>query len=254
MQHLDECTTSAGANCRTLSDACAAPREGETCQTVYWQSDADCNESCTYAGDSLLCSKITPFCQSDPPKATSLFSSQTQSANSNFGTSANACVIDPKAVFIDIPNYDQLIATYYNKSNLTKSPITSMPNTLSANGLYKVDGDLNIDANPSGSGTQIFFVEGNLNINTNYTFGSTFDSGTVFVVKKDVNIAPSVTQINAVIVSEGTIYTAGANCQTNNEPASQLIINGSLIAITDTIPSPIRFCRKLANNTEAAEK
>lgn len=174
-----------------------------------------------------------------------------------FGTSGG-CIIDPKSAFIPfkIPTYDDLKSIYYDQSKAARS--TSLPTTLtsaysfSGDSVYFVNGDLTISSSPGGSGNQVIFVNGNLNINVSYDYGGA-SAGTLFVVKDDINISASVTNINAVLMAGGFIYTAGAGCSLATNPGinSQLIINGSLIALTDN-KAP-RFCRKLTDNSQPAE-
>lgn len=123
------------------------------------------------------------------------------------------------------------------------------------------NGDLTISVNNTGSYTGVVFVEGKLDITGNYCYGSTCPSGTVapnigavFVVKGSVNIAPSVTRVDAVIIAEGKIYTAGALCSlaTSSGNDNQLVINGSLISLNDA--NEIVFCRNLADDSQPAEK
>ncbi|MFH1536169.1 MAG: hypothetical protein ABIC96_03830, partial [Patescibacteria group bacterium] len=99
------------------------------------------------------------------------------------------------------------------------------------------------------------FVDGNLTIGpipgNKLTTGASV--GLVFVVEDDVNIDPTVTQIDAVIISSGTIYTAGAGCANSAvTTANALTVNGGLVSLSDV--SPIKFCRKLSDNSLAAEK
>jgi len=112
--------------------------------------------------------------------------------------------------------------------------------------------------------TVVFFIDGDLNIKQNYTYGSP-TTGTVFVVKGNVYISPSVTRIDAVIISGKTICTAAnfssssASCPANYVTVpQQLVVNGSLISLTDAFP--IAFRRTLDpnlpvnNNNTPAEK
>lgn len=127
--------------------------------------------------------------------------------------------------------------------------------------IYLINGDLTVNGNNTGTNSGVVFVEGNLNFNQNYTYGSAL-TGTVFVVSGDVNIHIDVTRIDAVIISNGIICTAfdGGICPGSNIVAQPLIINGSLISIKQPNPAdinppplPIRFRRSLAVNSAAAE-
>lgn len=164
------------------------------------------------------------------------------------------CVENERAGFVSykLPTYDDLKSIYYDQSKVSnKNIITSLPGNLSGETLYLANGNLDVNSSPGGGGSVIFFVNGNLNINSIYTNGSP-TSGTVFVVKGDINIKDTVDRIDAVLISQGTIYTAGAGCATTNVPANQLLVNGSLISLNSA--NPIKFCRKLTDNTLPAEK
>ncbi len=197
-------------------------------------------------------------CTDGPTRATGLVTSPTLSGS--FGTSSGACVIDPKsAPFLPfkIPTYEDLKSLYYDQANtllVDKHPALTgdktqndIPMTGSTNNLYYLTGNLNITSNISGDQTGVVFVNGNLNIgpmsSNKLNFGNS-NSGLVFVVRGDIIIDPSVTQIDAVIISSGTIYTAGAGCFTNAVPSNNsLTVNGSLIALSDQ--TQIKFCRKV---------
>lgn len=179
--------------------------------------------------------------------------------------SAGVCAIDPNSAFVSykIPTYADLKSIYFdqakdnyileiNKNNpipSTDATQNNIPMGVTENQLYYIDGNLNVSSAPSGSKTGIVFVNGNLNFTNNYIYGSD-TAGTVFIVSGDVNIASTVTRIEAVIIAGGTIYTADNPCNPN--PISQLIINGSLISLTEG--QPIQFCRTLIDNSQAAEK
>lgn len=117
--------------------------------------------------------------------------------------------------------------------------------------IYQVSGNLILDNNITVDEIGIIFVDVNLSINTDLTHDNE-NAGLVFVVKGDIIIAPSVTRIDAVLISSGTIYTAGASCEINSFSASQLVINGSLISLDPL--KPIRFCRTMLDNNQPAEK
>lgn len=172
----------------------------------------------------------------------------------NFGSDTGACVIDPnKASFVPfkIPSYDDLKSLYYTQSKVTnKSTITTL-STISDQYVYYRAGDLTVNG-LSGTATAVVFVDGNLSITGNLNSSVT---NAVFVVKGDINIDPSVTRVDAILISQGIIYTAGTGCNTNGVPASSaLTINGSLISLNTTASVPIKFCRTLADNSLPAEK
>lgn len=191
-----------------------------------------------------------------------------------------ACQVDnARAPFVPykIPTYDDLKSRYFNQSKTSnKSTLTNWPSSFNGNAAYEVNGPLTVDQTPTGNGAIVIFVSGALSITADYTYGGNSSSdGTVFVVQGDVDISPTVVQINAVIISSGTIYTASSDCTTNTgnpsdpgTPNNQLTINGSLISIyqsqtqadacaldsiNNTCPE-ITFCRFLNDNNQPAEK
>lgn len=213
----------------------------------------------------------TTSCTANTPRAEGLISAPQLSPGNKFGNSSGICIIDPKAAFAPykIPTYDDLKSLYFDQlktsSSIAKEAKTGNKNQgdISFSGSDRVyhikktssssvDGDLTIEGpiTPVGSGgkTGVVFVEGNLNINTNITYRE----GLVFIVKGNVNIDPTVATINAIIIADGTIYTAGANCLNSSvSTTSALTINGSLVSLTES--SPAKFCRTLADNTDPAE-
>ena len=194
-----------------------------------------------------------------------------------FSTTSGVCIIGPETAFkpFEIPTYADLKSLYYDQikpsilatgliskhqpllgiGDKTENdiPFESLnPNTTDV--YYIQDGDLNISGKLPSVGSGIIFVEKNLNILSDYKYDSKI-AGTVFVVKENVNIASTVKQIDAAIISSGTICTAynGIGCPSQNiEETEQLVINGSLISINET--KPIKFRRSLLVNTEPAEK
>lgn len=194
----------------------------------------------------------------------------------NFGNPEGRCVVDPKAAYApyDIDPYEDLKAKYYtqakssalvNKVDPFNTPPFSFDNFNSAmtnptkpgDALFLIEGDLTIDDSnfPTTllNKSAVIFVEGNLSITRNITFGEN-NTGLVLVVKGDVIIDPSVTLIKAVIISSGTIYTAGAGCTKNSvnvgASTNALTVNGSLISLSG---GKIVFCRKLNDNNNPAE-
>lgn len=131
-------------------------------------------------------------------------------------------------------------------------PIVPPPPVTVTGKIYNFTGDLTINTNITVAVAGVIFVDGELTINTNLTHTSN-NAGLVFVVKGDVNINPAVTEIDAVIISSGKIYTAGEGCTKNliNVGTDALVINGSLISLDQ---GAIVFCRTLTDNTEAAEE
>jgi len=191
----------------------------------------------------------------------------TSRIDGSFGTSSEACVIDPdKAPFLPykIPTYEDLKSLYYTqaKTPIRKAQIETPSNqgqftsAFTQNNVLLINGDLP-DVNYTGTPKpSLVFVDGNLSIENNITYGNE-NSGIVFVVKDDVYIAPDVTRIDAVIISSGTIYTAGRGCRTSesshkvsdtgsSSPIEVLTINGSLISLNNNSRG-IKFCRLVSN-------
>lgn len=202
-----------------------------------------------------------------------------------FGNPKGACVISPQAPFAPyaIDTYDDLKSRYYAQAKSSAAVTKHDPIPLNYNGatdiyessidfrdntknhLYLINGNLlkrpglgflqdPDPLKPPG----LVFVEGNFSIQSDIGY----TGGLVFVVKGNVLIDKSVTVINAVIISSGTLYTAtdtsnilNPNTCSHNSPvaASQLTVNGSLIALNSS--NKIEFCRTLgaANNTTPAE-
>ncbi len=160
--------------------------------------------------------------------------------------------------------FTQLVqATASNKKTIQGDlTVTSTTNDFNgSDNLYEIRGNLTFNAdlnNSTNNRVLIIFVNNNLTIN-NRLIHPDANSGLVFVVKGNVNIHKNVTQIDAVIISEGTIYTgidSGESCShTSPVTANQLVINGSLISLHPD--KNIEFCRILPENqntTLAAEK
>ncbi len=171
------------------------------------------------------------------------------------GSSPRPCISEEtKAAFISykLPGYDDLKSIYFTQSKAGKKELTNAVLTSTQLDDQKVhfrDGNLDINATLAYSVTAVVFVNGYLSINQNIT--GSVGTGLVLVVRDNVNIQPTVTQIDAVIISQGTIYTAGASCTTNSvdvgASANALTVNGSLISLDST--KPIIFCRKLTDNS-----
>lgn len=188
-----------------------------------------------------------------------------------FGSAKQVCVVGDRAAFVSykIPSYNDLKSIYYTQvkssTSFEKLPTLTgnrahgdIPLTSNQDHLYHIAGNLvisgNIPGNTSGNRSGVIFIDGNLTISTNIGNGSVSnDAGIVFVTSGDVVIDPVVTRIDGVIISSGTIFTAGEGCATNAVGGSSpLVINGSLISLNSL--KPIKFCRKLDNNTQPAEK
>lgn len=160
----------------------------------------------------------------------------------------------------------------YSLTTITKTPIDgdtthiNIPLSSTSDNIYNIkNGSLTISGDIPGltnNNVGVIFVEKDLFINpsSSQIVRTVGNAGLVFIVKGNVYIAPTVTRVDAVIISQGTIYTAATDspCSTSQVSESSpgvliqpLTINGSLIALNDTLP--IKFCRSLADNTQPAE-
>ena len=205
---------------------------------------------------------ICPSQAANPPGQDGLISAPYGSEK--FGNPGGTCAIDQgKAAFAPykIPSYDDLKSIYYTQSKAYKTtPISGDADqndlTISQNSAFYISGDLGFSGNPAGSSTGVIFVDGSLYIAADLTYG-TNTSGLVFVVKGNVMIDKSVKLINAVIISDNTVYTAVdllanppvTTCIKNNidvgASTNALTINGSLISLKE---GSIVFCRKLTDD------
>lgn len=205
---------------------------------------------------------LSPTCSSGSPNPRAQGLVSTPELSGKFHT-PGGCTIDIKSAFapFKIPTYDDLKSVYFTQSKASKvikldatiANITVADDEKVFNYTY-TSSDVNV--NPPGltyTGTAVIFIEGSIYINGDIQAGDP-SKGLVFVVKGNVNISAAVTRIDAAIVAEGPIYTAGAGCSsTSPVPASALTINGSLVSLNQSITSPINFCRTLSDNTQPAE-
>lgn len=185
----------------------------------------------------------------------------TPAISNNFGNPTGTCIISDKAAFASFINYAYLESLFYTQSKAPKSDSAATDKEgLSAalgtgNSIVRLTGNLRMNGNVTASGTHIVFVKGNLTFAspmTSFTYGDR-TSGLVFIVNGDVIIEPTVRNIDAVIIAAGTIYTAGNGCSNTSPVLTEpLAINGSLVNLDAS--KPIKFCRKLPTNEEAAEK
>lgn len=201
-------------------------------------------------------------------RATDLILS-TNGITGKFDNPTGICVVDKKA-FTNIPSYTTLKTTFYDQYKGTTPPKQTESPTLTwlgGDSLYSIAGSLTVSQMnlSSTSGTKIIFVRDYLYIDQDISYG-TNNTGLVFIVGGNIYIKPTVQTVNAILISQGTIYTAvsfnPANpindpsnlCSTSsvNTGSTTLTVKGSLISLKDT--APIQFCRKLNNNDVAAEK
>ena len=173
------------------------------------------------------------------------------------------CITNP-AVNTPLLSYanlkDKFITQYSGATTNSATTIGPFNFTTSINTNYTGNLTVNGDLTAGSSVLAVIFVEGNLTINNNITYADNdYSSGLVLVVNGNVDINPAVNQINAFIIANGDVYTAGSGCTKSNVlTASPLVIKGSLTslkAVALSAPPPIKFCRKLADNkTTPAEQ
>lgn len=171
-----------------------------------------------------------------------LLSLGNQSRSSSFYTSnaETSCIIDTKAKIpqFAVLSYGEMKSIYYdqakNISGVTKNPtpapapgsnLESIDLSSATDSLYHINGDFNAtdssdadtNADPQGSRTGVFFIDGNLTISNNITYGSE-TAGLVFIVRGDVKVLSTVTQINALIITGGifcsSLAAADQSCGT----------------------------------------
>ncbi|MBI2595959.1 hypothetical protein HYW46_04470 [Candidatus Daviesbacteria bacterium] len=202
-------------------------------------------------------------------RAEGLISTTKKCTLTKFGNDGK-CVISNKADITppkDTNSYSDFKTTFYTNSKPPRRqdpPIdittTPLPNPLSGDGasgggIYLVtNGDLTIDPGFSYTGVEVVFVDGNLNINDNIN-NNTSNNGLVFVVSGDINIALSVTEVDAYLVSFGYIRTAGDTCTTNSVRdllnSQRLTVRGGLVSLNKD--TAIQFCRALTDTQNPAE-
>lgn len=202
----------------------------------------------------------TPVASVTPSPTPSSSPSPTPVPTSTTNTTTPKVELPAGSTICDLRATNTVNTIFHVNGGLTISAVTTCPISFLDKflNLFKVFAAADI--------TRVIFVDGVLNINDNFCNTNTVGSancnsstpidaltGTVYVVSGNVIIDPSVTRIDAVIISYGTIYTEGVDCTMSSDPpGSQLIINGSLVSLN--ADEPIQFCRKLADNSTAAEK
>lgn len=178
----------------------------------------------------------------------------------------------------DIPTYDKLKLKFYDRaaSGMPKAEVTVFPpndvscaNNFCGNKLYYAAGNIDIGTRsapattltPTGTGAQVFFIGGNLDINQNLIYADNDqNSGLVFIVKGNIYIDHAVTRVNAVLISSGTLCTDSdsGTCPAGSASASrnQLTVNGSLISLgADDAggTTKLRLRRLLFDNSQPGE-
>ncbi len=187
-------------------------------------------------------------------------------------TSEGKCIIGKPAAIpqFSLNSYDEMKSLYFDQNKQKDQQTTLSGEQIQTNPvqsvnleqgnidhLYYITGSYTIGSDLNVKKAGVIFVDGNLTINTNITQKSNTD-GLVFLVKGDVNIKDSVTEVNAFIITWGQFCSAwtGSFCPTPPYLTSQLIINGSIISL-DSTKKP-SFVRRLinpnANKKDPAEK
>ncbi len=220
---------------------------------------------------------------SDNPRADFLITSSEKGSISKFTSRIGTCIVDPKAAIGEFrqTSYQQLFDEFYNKSKLPAGQkdswsgsdltITAASTNFQQNHILRVFENVILNGSPPSTSavTTVVFVEKNLYIRQNFTYGDN-THGIVFIVKGGVYFEVGVTNFAGVIISQGdqgsgstanySICTAGNStvvpptCPTSSVDVgtNALIIDGTLVALDKN--KPIRFVRKLTNNATAAEQ
>ncbi|MBI4040097.1 hypothetical protein HY389_01950 [Candidatus Daviesbacteria bacterium] len=180
-----------------------------------------------------------------------------QNISPNFSNTTGQCVLDNQAAFLpfDIATYASLKSAFCTLKGDLCQPLTTL--NFSSAGVYYNPNPQNpilINANPTGNSTAIVFTDGDIDINSDITYGNNI-TGLVLVSGKNINIDPSVKRIDAVLISSGKIYTAGVGCSKSSITTSPLNVNGSIISLnTNPADNPAMvFCRNLTDNSQPAE-
>ena len=204
------------------------------------------------------------FSPSATPRAEGLIT--TQSLIGKFTTSSGACIIDLKTAFahFKLKTFEDLKFTHFDQYNGPKVTITSTTLPSIANDTaYFRDGNLSISSAIAGSGTAVVIIKGDLTVGPipgNQVVYGTALTGLVFIVSGNIYIDKTVTRVDGVLVSSGTIFTATDNttnsittCSSSTilAPNGALTLNGSLISLNSA--SLIKFCRYLLDNRNPAE-
>jgi hypothetical protein len=217
----------------------------------------------------LLVQNVRAQCQTDPfNKNQGLISTGSQISGS-FGNIESICVSGSDAAYrsFKVPSFQDLENQFFtlNRTSITKrtdalgNGVWGFTGAWGVNTLYLQTGSINLDGvQAAGSGTHVVFIRQDLNINGNVDFAENDpNSGLVFIVGGNINIASSVTKVNAVLISSGIICTAysGGSCLNGTTYTPQLTINGGLISLnkTDLPSAAIRLGRNLNVNNEPAE-
>lgn len=200
-------------------------------------------------------------------------------------TTSNRCLISDRAKIMPpyIPTYEETQSLYYDQANLSNKTSFSGPTDISLlsptatnnyhlfliKNIYNSSGQIlnpgnliisttdnslftNDAINPSVTQPIVIFVQGNLNINKDIKYGNrNANSGLIFVVQGDVNIDPTIIEIDAMIITFGQFCSAysteNSNCPAPSGNQEQLVINGAVISLSPT-HTP-KFVRSLIDNS-----
>lgn len=147
-----------------------------------------------------------------------------------------------------IPNYFGLLSSYSYSSQDDKTSNSGNVNSFrnnqqsfvrpsSSSGRFNLNGQ-----NNNVKGTRTVVIDGDLNISSNIKYTANYGNSSnlnipslVFVVKGDIFIDESVENIDAILISHGTIWTCASEgnpttAVAENVCKDQLVINGALIA------------------------
>lgn len=185
------------------------------------------------------------------PRAQGLISAQSFSAAAKFGNLIKKCAVDTNSAYAEIPDYSDLKSTFYTKAKDTdgkkqvlNNETLNVASDVQNQKLYLRAGNLTIPAG-SYTTTAVLFVDGDVNITGNLQGSLT--GGWVILAGGNINISPTVTRVDAILISSGTICTAAATAACDVTTASQLVVNGSLVSLNSNMP--IKFARTLTNNS-----
>lgn len=169
-----------------------------------------------------------------------------------------------------IPSYSQIKSIYYDQTKTSIAQKYSLPGgssqanldltSGSLDVLYYIKGDFNINGDiVSGNKTGVIFVDGLVNITANLTYAKNDPNhGLVIIAQKGIRVSPSVTEIDALLMTYDQFCSAwNGACNPDYyisnplNPNDYLTIYGSLVSLSPTTPPA--FVRALKDNIHAAE-
>jgi len=120
--------------------------------------------------------------------------------------------------------YNYLAERFRQKATNEGSSVCNIPAGLpSGDHFYYCVGDASFHVGNGPNGNNVFFIDGNLNIDGNLTLGAG-DTST-FIVQGNISVDANVTRIDG-------IYIAGANFSSSITQGQQLVVNGAVYADT----------------------